>query len=49
LKRLYSLFGTIGANIFINSRPVCCDSEKGGKGGKDTGITTGRSVTKHVA
>ncbi len=45
----YCLFDTSGANIFINPRPVCCGTEKGGKGEKDTGITTRMSVTRHVA
>ncbi len=35
--------------FFINPCPVCYDTEKGGEGGTDTGITTRRSVTRHVA
>ncbi len=43
------LFCTSSANIFINPRSVCCDTEKGGKGARDTETTTREGVTRRVA
>jgi hypothetical protein len=36
-------------NIFINYRPACSDTEKGGRGDRDTGIITRNGVTRLVA
>jgi hypothetical protein len=33
------LFCTDSANIFYQPLPACCETEKGGKGERDTGIT----------
>ncbi len=40
-NQLWSLFCTDSANIFINPRPACRETEKGGRGERegDTGIT----------
>ncbi len=43
------LFCTYGVNIFIDYRPACRDTEKGGKGERDTGTTTRNGVTRCVA
>ncbi len=34
------MFCTYGVNIFIDYRPACRDTEKGGRGERDTGTTT---------
>jgi hypothetical protein len=46
-----TLFCTDSANIFINPRPACRETEKGGEGERerDTGITSKKGVTRHVA
>ncbi len=41
-EKILLLFCTDSANIFINPRPACCETEKGGEGEKDTGITVRR-------
>ncbi len=33
------MFCTDSANIFINPRPACRETEKGGEGERDTGMT----------
>ncbi len=43
------LFCTDSANIFINPRPACPETEKGWEGERDTGTTSGKGVTRHVA
>jgi hypothetical protein len=35
--------------FFINPRPACRETEKGGEGERDTGTTSGKGVTRHVA
>jgi hypothetical protein len=35
--------------FFINPCPACHETEKGGEGEIDTGTTSGKSVTRHVA
>ncbi len=35
--------------FFINPRPAYRDTEKGGEGERDTGITSGKGVTWYVA
>jgi hypothetical protein len=42
-----AVFCTDNANIFIYPRPTCCETEKGGE--RDTGITSEKGVTKHIA
>jgi hypothetical protein len=46
---LLQLFCTYGVNIFIDYRPACLDTEKGGKGERDTGMITRNGVTSCVA
>ena len=48
-KNTHPLFRTNSANIFINPRPAYRETEKGGEGERDTGITSGKGVTRHVA
>jgi hypothetical protein len=43
------MFCTDSANIFINPRPACRETEKGGEGERDTSTTSGKGVTKRVA
>jgi hypothetical protein len=43
------LFCTYSVNIFINYRPACSDTEKGGKGESDTGMITRNGVTRRIA
>jgi hypothetical protein len=43
------LFCNSSANIFINPRPACRDTEEDGEGKRDTGITSGKGVTRYVA
>jgi hypothetical protein len=45
----FAVFAPVVRIFFINPRPVCCDTEKGGEGAKDTGTTTRKGVTKRVA
>ncbi len=35
--------------FFINPRPAYCKMEKGREGERDTGITSGKGVTRHLA
>jgi hypothetical protein len=35
--------------FFINPRPAYLDTEKGGEGERDTELTSGEGVTRHVA
>jgi hypothetical protein len=35
--------------FFINPRPACRETEKDGEGERDTGITSRKGVTRHVA
>ncbi len=39
---LYYLFCTDSANIFIDPRPTCRETEEGGEGERETGITVKR-------
>jgi hypothetical protein len=43
------LFCTYGVNIFIDYRPACRDTEKVGKGERDTELKTRNGVTRRAA
>jgi hypothetical protein len=44
-----AMFCTNSVNICINSHAAYHDTEKGGEGERDTGITSEKGVTRHVA
>ncbi len=47
--KIYRVFRTYSANIFINPSPACRETENGGEGERDTGTTSGKGVTRRVA
>jgi hypothetical protein len=49
LKAMSSCSALVVRIFFINPRPAYRDTEKDGEGERDTGITSGKSVTRYVA
>jgi hypothetical protein len=48
-QQVYYCSAQIVRIFFINLRPACSETEKSGEGERDTGTTSGKGVTRHVA